>query len=72
MIKAIRSKASDNTIKRPFSRITVRCPDCKSRSTMWFSVFSRYDEQKNATVVVDDYRCLECGELFEIHTEVRV
>lgn len=72
MVQALRSKASDNSIKRPFSRISVRCPDCKSRATMWFSVFSRYDEHQDATIVIDDYRCLECGELFAIHTKVTV
>lgn len=72
MPQALRNKASDSSIKRPFAREELCCPECGSKYTMWFSVFSRYNEQKDATEVVDDYRCLNCGEFFETHTLVRV
>jgi len=72
MPTAVRSKASDSTIKRPFARENVVCPFCSSKQTMWFSVFSRFDESKNATVVIDDYRCLNCGDFIEVHTIVTV
>lgn len=66
----VRSSAHDGTIPSPKAYTKpMRCPNGVGHIVIWFGAFNRIEDGE-VVAVVDDYRCLTCGEFITTVTTI--
>ena len=72
MVKALRSPVSERGVSAPRAKGRMRCSHCHSHMVVWFQCWQWHHDGTDIWYLVDDYRCLHCGEFVSLKTPITI